>query len=333
MWCFPGCIIGIASNALLCSCCCFVGVSALSTVAFVLLVPSHPTKSAAASSEVPRSPTPEQQQQHKLPLQQQDQQSQQLLRLRQQQTSAGQQQTPAAKAPQQQQQQQQQGLLDSIAQFWRDVRSMGVDFYRTLSVIALYGLGHINESLLEARAIEVGFGKAESTLVVALLCFSVFLCAYPMGRLDDKYGHATTFALGMASLVAGDLVLLLSGQWPAAVFVACGFWGVHWAVVQGPMLSAVVGMAPAHLKGTAFGIFYTMMAVVAVIANTMFGSIWHAHSATAAFALSALVITVTMVLTPVLLPASAKVGRKGLAKPAAGGGDANGSGALKPATA
>lgn len=221
------------------------------------------------------------------------------------------------------------GLLrrrDDVSAFFRDVRSMGVDFYRTLSVIALYGLGHINESLLEARAIEVGFGKAEATLVVALLCFSVFLCAYPLGRLDDKHGHATTFALGMAALVAGDVVLLFSGAWPAAVFVACGFWGVHWAVVQGPMLSAVVGMAPPHLKGTAFGIFYTMMAVVAMVANTLFGSVWHMHSATAAFGLSALIIVVTMLLTPLLLPASAKVGRR-----AAAGGPA--AGGLKPATA
>jgi hypothetical protein len=34
----------------------------------------------------------------------------------------------------------------------------------------------------------VGFGKAEATLVVALLCLSVSLCAYPLGKLDDKHG-------------------------------------------------------------------------------------------------------------------------------------------------
>jgi hypothetical protein len=35
---------------------------------------------------------------------------------------------------------------------------------------------------------QVGFGKAEATLVVALLCLSVSVCAYPLGRLDDKHG-------------------------------------------------------------------------------------------------------------------------------------------------
>ncbi|KAF6262899.1 major facilitator superfamily domain-containing protein [Scenedesmus sp. NREL 46B-D3] len=299
-------------------------VSALSTLAFVILVPAHANTNSSSSKAAAAAARTLQQQQ-------QQQQSAQQHPLRQRQppsSSAG---TPAAAAAAASKGEADTGSsstsavpqwVENVSQFWRDVRSMGVDFYRTLSVIALYGLGHINESLLEARAIEVGFGKAESTLVVALLCFSVFLCAYPLGRLDDKYGHATTFALGMASLMAGDLVLLFSGQWPWAVF--------------GPMLSAVVGMAPPHLKGTAFGIFYTMMALVAMAANTMFGSIWHAHSATSAFALSALIIAATMLLTPLLLPESAKRGRHVAAAAAAGKGGGSGgasSGGLKPAAA
>jgi hypothetical protein len=40
--------------------------------------------------------------------------------------------------------------------------------------------------MLEARAIEVGFGKAESTLVVALLALTISLSAWPLGKLDDK---------------------------------------------------------------------------------------------------------------------------------------------------
>jgi MFS family permease len=151
--------------------------------------------------------------------------------------------------------------------------------------------------------------------VVALLCFSIFLCAYPLGRLDDRYGHRVTFGLGMASLIAGDLVLCASGVWPGAVFAACLLWGVHWAVVQGPMLSVVVGLAPPHLKGTAFGIFYSVMAVTAMAANTMFGSVWHALGATTAFGLSAAIISVALVAMPLLLPASAGRGRGGGAAP------------------
>lgn len=154
--------------------------------------------------------------------------------------------------------------------------------------------------------------------MVALLCLSVSICAYPLGRLDDKYGPRMTFALGMAALIAGDLVLLASGAWPPAVFVACVFWGVHWAVVQGPMLGVVVGLAPPHLKGTAFGIFYSLMALTAMAANTVFGAIWHTHGANAAFGLSAAMISFTLaVALPRLLPQRAARAASPAAGPAA----------------
>lgn len=231
-------------------------VSALSCIAFVMLVPAHAKQ------------------------QQQEQQQQGK-----------------------QQEQQQGGLLGGIKYVLSAAKAMPKEFYRMMAVISLYGMGHINESLLEARAIEVGFGKAESTLVVALLSFMVFLCAVPVGKLDDKYGPRVTFSVGMASLVLGDLVLLQSGAQPWAVFAACVCWGVHWSVLQGPLLSLVVGLSPAKLRGAAFGIFYTVMAFTAVTANTMYGQLWHSFGANAAFATSAGLIGVTLLCLPWLIPA------------------------------
>ncbi|GIL51782.1 hypothetical protein Vafri_7700 [Volvox africanus] len=203
------------------------------------------------------------------------------------------------------------GLLSDVQDFVRSVASMGADFYRMLGVISLYALGHINESLLEARAMEVGFGKAEATLVVAAIAAVTFLTAYPLGLLDDRYGAGTTFAVGIGALIAGDLVLLLSGPHPLALFASCLFLGVHWAVIQGPLLSIVSGLAPPNLRGTAFGIFYTVMAFTAVAANTMYGSIWHTYGANAAFATSAVLMSAVLAALPYMLPASARRGVTG----------------------
>ena len=97
------------------------GVSALATVAFLIFVPSHPTGSAE----------------------------------RQQQQQQQQQQEGAVPAAKQQAPQPRPGVAEQARALWRDVSGMGAPFWRVLAVIGLYGLGHINESLLEARAIEV----------------------------------------------------------------------------------------------------------------------------------------------------------------------------------
>jgi MFS family permease len=258
------------------------GLSLASTVAFVLMVPAHARPIVAAPAPAGASSASS--------------------------SSPASGSSPAAAAPQQ------PGFRRAVAKFAKDVASMGTDFYRMLLVVSLYGLGHISEALLESRAMEVGFGKAESTLIVASLAFVTFCAAYPLGRLDDKYGPRVTFGLGMAALVAGDLVLLASGTHPWAVFASLLFMGVHMGVIQGPLLSIVVGLAPPHLRGTAFGIFYTVMAFTALGANALFGSLWHSLGATHAFGFGAAMSGATLLALPWLLPKSTKDQPEGEAK-------------------
>lgn len=74
--------------------------------------------------------------------------------------------------------------------------------------------------------------------------------------------------------------------------------------LQGSLLSVMSGLAPAHLRGTAFGIFYTVMALTAVGANTMYGTLWHTFGANAAFATSAGLMSAVLIALPHMLPAS-----------------------------
>jgi hypothetical protein len=63
-------------------------------------------------------------------------------------------------------------------------------------------------------------------------------CLAMMGRtecalcLPCRYGPRVTFAVGMAALIAGNLMLMFSGVHPWTVFGACSLLGVHWAIIQ-----------------------------------------------------------------------------------------------------
>ena len=105
------------------------------------------------------------------------------------------------------------------------------------------------------------------------------------------------------------------GRAPAAPLHSCGRTAPNAAPSQctssppqGPLLSIVSGLAPPSLRGTAFGIFYTVMAVTAVAANTMYGTIWHTYGANAAFATSAALMSAVLFALPHMIPAAAKKG-------------------------
>ncbi len=69
-------------------------------------------------------------------------------------------------------------------------------------------------------------------------------------------------------------------------------------------------------RGTAFGIFYTMMAVTAMGANMLFGSVWTSFGATRVFMLSASMMAVLLLALPWLLPASTRRAGKAEEPPA-----------------
>jgi len=76
--------------------------------------------------------------------------------------------------------------------------------------------------------------------------------------------------------------------------------------MNGPLLGIVAGNAPPHLRGTAFGIFYTVMAVIATSANSFFGWLWHTYGAPSAFGMSACLTTLTLIALPWLLPSNSR---------------------------
>ncbi len=68
-----------------------------------------------------------------------------------------------------------------------------------------------------------------------------------------------------------------------------------------------------HLKGTAFGLFYTTMALTAVCNNSIIGSLWQAHGAHVAFMLSAAMTCFTLLVMPFLVPGGGRAPLKAAA--------------------
>ena len=73
------------------------------------------------------------------------------------------------------------------------------------------------------------------------------------------------------------------GGWDASVLVGVALWGLHMGLTQGLLAALVVDTAPAHLRGTAFGLFNLASGVTMLAASTLAWALWSAYGYQATF--------------------------------------------------
>lgn len=122
----------------------------------------------------------------------------------------------------------------------------------------------------------------------------VYACsAYPFGKLSDRMSHEGMLKTGLLVLIAADVVLALSDHW-AGVLFGVALWGVHMGMTQGLLAAMVAHTAPAHLRGTAFGMFNLVSGVALLLASLGAGTLWELFGSASTFYAGAIVCVVTL---------------------------------------
>jgi MFS family permease len=136
-------------------------------------------------------------------------------------------------------------------------------------------LARFSEAFLVLRALDVGMPLAAAPWVMVAMTLVYALLAFPAGAWADR-GHAgTLIAAGMLALIVGDLVLARATA-ATGVLAGAALWGLHLALTQGLLSALVAAVAPAELRGTAFGVFNLACGVALLVASTLAGWLWDA---------------------------------------------------------
>ncbi|AEG69207.1 MFS general substrate transporter [Ralstonia solanacearum Po82] len=154
------------------------------------------------------------------------------------------------------------------------------------------------------RARQVGVPLALVPLVMVAMNAVYALAAYPFGKLSDRVSHTGLLALGLAVLIAADLVLGAAGHW-GAVLAGVALWGVHMGITQGLLATMVADTAPSDLRGTAYGVFNLVSGIAMLAASAMAGWLWDTRGATATFHAGAVFCGLALVLLAVGRPGRA----------------------------
>jgi MFS family permease len=146
-------------------------------------------------------------------------------------------------------------------------------YWAIVAVSAVFTLARFSEAFLVLRAQELGLGLALIPAVLVLMNVVYSLSSYPVGVLADRYDRHTLLALGFALLVAADLALALVRGLPGLV-LGVVLWGLHMGMTQGLLATLVADVAPAALRGTAFGVFNLVGGVALLAASVLAGGLW-----------------------------------------------------------
>jgi MFS family permease len=147
---------------------------------------------------------------------------------------------------------------------------------------AVFTLARFSDAFLVLRAQDVGLEFAYIPVVMIVMNVFYAGAAYPAGAAADRISQRTLLLLGLAFLIAADLVLAFASS-PLIVFAGAALWGLHMALTQGLLSKLVADTVPSELLGTGFGIFHLVSGGALLLASVIAGSLWSAYGATATF--------------------------------------------------
>jgi MFS family permease len=167
-----------------------------------------------------------------------------------------------------------------------ELKRLGGSYWWIVAVAAVFTLARFSEAFLLLRAQSVGLPIMLVPAVMVLMNVVYALAAYPAGVLSDRVDRLTVLALGLALLIAADVVLALA---PGVVGVAAGvaLWGLHMGFTQGLLATLVADTAPPELRGTAYGMFNLISGGAVLAASVVAGVLWDEFGPAGTFAAGA----------------------------------------------
>ena len=156
---------------------------------------------------------------------------------------------------------------------FRDGARLPTAFWVVAAGAGVLTLARFSEAFLILRAQNVGLSLALAPIILVVMNIVYALAATPAGIIADKMGRTGILLCGIGCLIGADLVLAFASTiWAAMAGVV--LWGLHMGLTQGLLATMVADVAPADLRGTAFGLFNFVIGIAMLIASVLAGGLW-----------------------------------------------------------
>lgn len=151
--------------------------------------------------------------------------------------------------------------------------ALSTSYYYVLFVVALFSLGNSSDMFLVLRAQSIGIPIAHAPLLGLVFNVTYTAFSWPAGKLSDRMPRRTLVAAGYAVFTAVYLVFAYAPS-RAAIWGMMALYGLYYALTTPVLKGLVVDNAPPNARGKAFGIFYFVTSVAALLSSVITGELW-----------------------------------------------------------
>ena len=163
-----------------------------------------------------------------------------------------------------------------------DAKRLSLRYWLVVLLGFVFTLARFSEAFLVLRAQSVGLALGYVPVVMVVMNVLYAGAAYPAGVAADHLRPRTLLLIGLALLIAADVLLAAAGG-ALAVFAGAGLWGLHMAFTQGLLSKLVADTVPAELRGSGFGIFNLVSGGALLLASVLAGALWATIGPSATF--------------------------------------------------
>jgi MFS family permease len=146
----------------------------------------------------------------------------------------------------------------------------------------LFTLGNSTDAFLILRLSNAGVSASHIAILWSAHNVIKMISTYTGGRLADGFGPRNLIISGWIFYALIYAAFAFIGT-PNLLIIVFLLYGIYFGLSEPAEKSLVADMVAPNLRGTAFGYYHFVAGLGALPASLLFGFLWHALSAEAAF--------------------------------------------------
>lgn len=167
-----------------------------------------------------------------------------------------------------------------------------------MGIMVVFTFANVSYAFFILKINAIGISVALVPMVYLFYNLVYASLAMPIGMLSDKIGRGRVLLSGfflMALLLWGFSRAILSWQ----AWLLFFFYGITSAIVETIPRAWVSDWAKQAHRGSALGLYHTLVGLAALPASIIFGAIWHSYGSSVAFTYAMIISIVAFILLAV----------------------------------